>query len=222
MRTVLAIGAHPDDIEIGCGGTLALLKAKGARLIHLIATSGEEGRLGTSPEAMAKIRENEALQAANLIGADEVIFLRLQDGLTGFSKETKVDLVRIIRRYRPQTVFVHSSHDRFPDHRVVHDLTMSAVTAASGPWFPTAEGSPHRVEQVLGYEVWSPIGAYQKAVDISSAIHLKLDALKRHRSQIDVIDYVGAIEGLARYRGAMTFSGSHAEVFEVLTQQGDA
>ncbi|MGE5856424.1 MAG: PIG-L deacetylase family protein, partial [Syntrophaceae bacterium] len=81
---MLSFGTHPDDIEIGCGGTEALLAAKGYEIAHVILTSGEAGSDRTPPWELGPIREKEAIEAAKVLGAGNVEFLRYPDGLTGF------------------------------------------------------------------------------------------------------------------------------------------
>lgn len=114
---------------------------------------------------------------------------------------------QLLRKLRPKIVFTHSSSDLFPDHKIVRQLTEVAVTAAGGPWYPEAEGNPHRVSKVYGYEVWNPIQQFQCAVDITSTLDQKLGALRCHKSQMEAIDYASAVQGLAQYRGAMSSQG---------------
>lgn len=215
-KTVLAIGAHPDDIEIGCGGTLAILKNQGCELIYLIVTSGEEGGLSMPKKDLADLREGEAKRAAQILGASQVLFLREPDGFTTFSKICKIRIISLIRDIRPQIVFTHSSSDHFPDHRVVHQLTMNAISLAAGRWYSEAGASPFQVGDVYGYEVWNPIPNYQLALDISSTLATKVEALQAHRSQVMSVDYVSGVTGLAKYRGSTSMVGAYAEVFEVL------
>ena len=216
MKTVMSIGAHPDDIEIGCAGTEILLREQGYRLIHVIATNGEEGSLEIPPEELSKRRQQEAIRSAEVLGADSVEFLNLPDGLTDFDKAAKINLIKLIRKYKPEIVFTHSSSDHFPDHAVVHKLTQAALGAAKGPWYSGAAGSPHSVEKVFGYEVWHPLNQHQMSINISSVMDKKIQALKEHYSQVDGVNYLAAVEGLAKYRGAMTMTGEFAEVFEIL------
>lgn len=220
MKTVLAIGAHPDDIEIGCGGAELLLKKMDCSLVHVIATNGEEGDINSNPAELKLIRQNEARTSANVMGADQVHFLNLPDGATSFGKDEKIALMEIIRRVKPHIVFTHAFSDHFPDHAMVHQLTMAAIEGAKGPWFPLAGESPHKVDVVLGYEVWHPMSRYQKAVDISSVIEDKIHALNQHRSQTSGVDYLDAVRALARFRGVMAMAGQYAEVFEVLRADG--
>ena len=124
---ILAIGAHPDDIELGCAGTL--LKHRGE--IHLVTvTRGEEGGqvLG-----LGKVRENEGRTSARAMGAASIEFLGFPDGLTSYGKEDRVRLIEIIRKVRPDRVFIHSSEDRNADHQVVHDLAYQPCGAPKVP-----------------------------------------------------------------------------------------
>lgn len=216
MKTILSIGAHPDDIEIGCGGTEILLSGKGHKIIHVIVTSGEEGNIDIPKQKLSGIREQEAKDSAHLLGAKEILFLRYPDSLTAYDKPMKMRMINIIRKFRPDILFTHAASDEFPDHKIVHELAMSAITAAAGPWFAEAEGKPHVVSNVFGYEVWHPIQRFQTAVSIDSVIEKKLLALSCHRSQIEKIDYLSATKGLAAYRGLLSVQSKYAEVFEVI------
>lgn len=219
-KIILAIGAHPDDIEIGCGGTLSILREKGHDLTQLIVTSGDEGALQTEKKTLAKKREEEATQSGNLLKTSRMIFFREPDGLTGYSKELKIRLISVLRDLRPDIVFTHARSDHFPDHQIVHQLTLASILGASGPWYADAGGHPHQVSEVYGYEVWNPISTLQASFDISSAIDRKMELIRCHSSQIAGVDYLAAIKGLARYRGVMSLSGEYAEVFEVLKAGG--
>lgn len=213
-KTVLSFGAHPDDIEIGCGGTEALLHAQGYSITHVCMTSGEAGSATLAPEALAKIREQEARNAAELVGA-RVEFLRLLDGHVRSSLETNQRIISLIRRVRPSIVFVHSADDGMSDHVTVNAMVTSAIDAAAGPWHAGC-GAPHRVPQVFGYEVWNPLRRPGWVVDIGSTLERKLAMVSCHASQLTPIDYRAACEGLARYRGIMTAGASAGEAFEVL------
>lgn len=216
MITILSFGSHPDDIEIGCGGTEILLGKSGNRIIHVIATSGEEGGLNISPHQLSRQREAEAIRSANLIGAEEVLFLRLPDALTSYDKTIKIQIIEIIRKYKPDVVFTHSAHDQFPDHKFIQHLVLSSLTGAAGPWFPEACGSPHKVPYVFGYEVWNPMNSFHQAISIDSVLDKKLEALACHQTQRTHIDYLAAVKGLAAYRGIMSMTSNYAEVFEVI------
>lgn len=221
-RTVLSFGAHPDDIEIGCGGTEAKLIAQGYEVTHAYLTSGEAGSDMVPKGEMAETREEEAREAASVLGVKSLEFFRYPDGLTQFSREMKIEMVSLIRRIKPKIIFVHASTDTFPDHQTIRDLVLSAITGAAGPWYQEATGDPWSPKTILGYEVWHPILNYQIAVDISETIEQKTRALSRYRSQIGTISYDEAFLGLARYRGVMSMTGKYAEVFEVIKIDGFA
>ena len=216
QKRVLAFGTHPDDIEIGCGGTVAMLAQRGFEIAHVILTSGEAGSDRTAPWEAGPMREKEALEAAKVLGAANVEFLRYPDGLTGFTREMKIDIIRIVRRLRPHVLFVHERNESSLGHRVASELVLEAVQAGSGPWFQEAGGEPWSPELILGYEVWHPLGHYELAVDISATLETKLRALACHRSQTAAVRYDEAVRGLARWRGVMSLSGGDAEVFEVI------
>jgi LmbE family N-acetylglucosaminyl deacetylase len=213
QKRVLAFGTHPDDIEIGCGGTEALLAAKGYEIAHVILTSGEAGSDRTSPWDLGPIREREA---AKVLGAGNVEFLRYPDGLTGFTREMKIDIIRLVRRLKPHILFIHERNESTLGHRVASELVLEAVQAGSGPWFQEAGGDPWSPGIILGYEVWHPLGCYGLAVDISSTLETKIKALACHRSQTAAVRYDEAVRGFARWRGVMSLSGGDAEVFEVI------
>ena len=216
MAAILAFGAHPDDIEFGCGGTVRKLIEKGWSAVHVCVTSGEAGSSTIDRATLAATREQEALRAAEVLGAERVHFLRAADGLTQYSRDHKIAVINLIREVRPEILFVHASSDQFPDHKLIHELVMSAVAGAAGPWYQESIGEPHLPGTILGYEVWHPLNIYQLSVDITTTVERKLAALRCHRSQIEATHYDEASLGLARYRGVMSFSSTHAEVFEVL------
>lgn len=215
-KRVLAIGAHPDDIEIGCGGTLCLLHDQGYEIVHLIVTSGEEGSTHIPKDQLIQLRKSEAQLSAEVLGAKKVIFLDAPDGLTSFSKDLKIQMISYLRELQPEIVFTHAKADNFPDHAVVHNLTMASIVASAGPWYPAAGLSPHQIQKVFGYEVWNPISNFQLANDISSVMERKMKALSQHKSQTGDVDYLAAVKGLAKYRAVMSMTGAYAEVFEVL------
>ena len=216
MAAILAFGAHPDDIEFGCGGTVRKLIEKGWSAVHVCVTSGEAGSSTIDRATLAATREQEARRAAEVLGAERVHFLRAADGLTQYSRDHKIAVINLIREVRPEILFVHASSDQFPDHKLIHELVMSAVAGAAGPWYQESIGEPHLARTILGYEVWHPLNTFQLSVDITTTVERKLAALRCHQSQIESTHYDEASLGLARYRGVMSFSSTHAEVFEVL------
>ena len=215
-KQILSFGAHPDDIEIGCGGTEYQLIQQGYEATHVYVTSGEAGSQTIPKKELAALREEEARQSATRLGVKKVGFLRANDGLTHFTEEQRIQIINLIRAVQPDIIFVHGACDSFPDHHIVHQLVMSAIAAAAGPWFQETTGNPWSVKQVFGYEVWHPIQHYQLAIDITDSIQAKMDALACFKSQVVTTRYDEAFRGLARYRGVMSWVGEYAEVFEVI------
>lgn len=215
---ILAIGAHPDDIEIGCGGALGKYVDQGEHVEVLVMTSGEAGSLTIDKSELAIMRQQEAIAGSKVLGIEKVHFFGLEDGLTGFSRSEKVKLIALLREIRPDVIFLHSESDNSYDHQMVHKLALAAVFSASGPWFGEAgNGKPFAVKSIYGYEVWSPLSRFQMAIPLTlMEMKRKIDALKKHKSQVESYGYVQAVEGLAKYRGAMSGSGEFAEVFEVI------
>jgi LmbE family N-acetylglucosaminyl deacetylase len=191
----LVISAHPDDVDFGCGGTLAKWASQGAKITYCICTSGEKG---TDDPAitnlkLARTREKEQRAAARVIGAQEVVYLRKPDGELQPSLEFRGELVRLIRACRPQTVFTHDPANRLfdvqyifhSDHRVVGESAFDAVYPAAGNrnFYPghLAEGlNPHAVSEIYFFAAAVP----NTWIDIESTLSLKIRALRCHKSQI--------------------------------------
>ena len=116
QQSILAIVAHPDDIESWCAGTLALAVEAGSIVRLLLITSGEHGsdNPADTPESVAMRREEEARAAAHLLGITEVMFLRYPDGDVEPTRELRRDLVEWIRRWQPDVVFTHDPEHPFP------------------------------------------------------------------------------------------------------------
>jgi bacillithiol biosynthesis deacetylase BshB1 len=175
---ILAIGAHPDDIELICGGTLIRAKMLGRRTGILDLSAGEMGSRGT-PE----IRAKEAGQAAKVMGVSVRENLGLPDGGIVNTPETRTRIAVIIRRLRPSVVITHSLHGRHPDHPVVAQLVRDACFVAGLKKVEPRSG-PHRPRKVL--HALSFREDYQKptfVVDITDAFEEKLQAVAAYASQ---------------------------------------
>ncbi|MEM3702968.1 MAG: PIG-L deacetylase family protein [Candidatus Bathyarchaeia archaeon] len=206
---ILAVGAHPDDIEIGCGGTLVLFKMKGHEVYMLVLTKGEAS-------GDPNVRELECFKAASIIDADELIFGNLQDTKITDGIETIMAIENVINRIKPDVIFAHSWKDGHQDHR---NTGLAALSAARNS------------KKVLLYESPAALREFcpQVFVDISMTFNVKLKALECFGSQAMKVYFKGnnapthtrsfpnvsnAVEGLARFRGfqaGVTF----AEAFEV-------
>jgi bacillithiol biosynthesis deacetylase BshB1 len=176
---VLAIGAHPDDVELGCGGTLALAARQGRRVGILHLTRGERGTRGTAEGRLA-----EAEQAAAALGAVELAFLDCGDGSLRIGEAEEDALIEVLRTWRPDLILGPAAHDRHPDHGRAHRLVAAASfyagLAARGS---RAMGPPHRPAAVFSYmqhHAFEP----SFVVDVTAVWEAKERALAAYRSQI--------------------------------------
>jgi LmbE family N-acetylglucosaminyl deacetylase len=179
-------------------------------------TSGEAGSLAYRKVELARIREEEARSAAQVIGFRDLTFLRNPDGYLEQDRNNLKRVVELIRQKRPNIVYIHHQLDGHRDHRATSQLVSESLARASIPAFQECRGVPWFTETVLAYEVWTPLSDFEYVEDISEFIDKKAEALRKHESQIKNIQYDEACEGLARYRGAMTGKGKHCEVFKVM------
>lgn len=189
---ILAVAAHPDDIESWCGGTLARAIAGGAEARLLLVTSGDKGSADphAEPAAVARMREAEAQEAGRRLGLCEVGFLWYRDGQVENTHQLRGEIVAALRRWRPATVFTHDPEHPEPpylahrDHRVVGRAVLDAIypLARDPLMFPEhrAQGlGPHRVQRV-----WLFASAIaDTAVDISHGFDQKIAARLAHVSQ---------------------------------------
>jgi N-acetylglucosamine malate deacetylase 1 len=177
---LLVFGPHPDDIEIGLGGTVALHAARGDRVGLCDLTRGELGSNGTPEE-----REAEAETARGVLGAAWRTNLRWPDGgITGTDGQV-ADVVRLVRQARPRAVAIPHWEDRHPDHRAASELLRRAVFRSGLRRFhvPGAEGlESWRPDWVCFYFIndSSPVSF---AIDVSEHYQRKRDALACHRTQ---------------------------------------
>lgn len=184
----LAIGAHPDDIEFGCGGTLAKWAASGCIVHHLVLTDGSKGTWNPDADTTALIaqRQIEQREAASRLGAQgEVVFMHQVDGDLTDTRELRGEIARHIRRLRPQVVLGHDPWKRYrlhPDHRHAGFLTCDAIVAARDPHFFKEHGiAHHRPQHLLLWEADEP----DHGEDIGSFVDQKISALLAHESQFE-------------------------------------
>jgi len=174
---VLAVGPHPDDVELGCGATLAKLAASGRRVGILHLTSGEAGTRGTPAE-----RRREATAAAAALGAVGVEFLDLGDGALRGGPEEEERVIEVLRRRRPELVFAPAPEDRHPDHgrghRLVRDACFYAGLARRG------SGEPHRPAALFAYLQHDAVFVPSFVVDVTASWAAKEAALDCYESQI--------------------------------------
>jgi len=188
--SALAIGAHPDDVEFGCGGLLAKWAADGCIVHHLICTDGAKGTWDPDVDAVALAarRQSEQREASRRLAgahAGEVRFLGRVDGELDSDVATRSEVALVIRELRPQVVLGHDPWKRYrlhPDHRHAGLLACEGIVAARDPHFFRDHGvAHHRPELLLLWEADAP----DHAEDVSGFVDVKLDALAAHVSQFE-------------------------------------
>lgn len=173
---VLAIGAHPDDVELGCGGTLALLARQGRRVGILHLTRGERGTRGTEQE-----RRAEAERAAGALGAAELDFLDCGDGGLRHGPAQEDALIEVLRRWRPEVVLGPTPEDRHPDHGRSHRLVADACFYAGLRNRGSGEAyRPGAVFSYMQHDLFEP----SFLVDVSATWDAKIASLSAYRSQL--------------------------------------
>ncbi|MFN3337358.1 MAG: PIG-L deacetylase family protein [Thermomicrobium sp.] len=202
---VLIIGAHPDDPEFFCAGTVARWVAAGTTVHYVIVTSGDKGTPEdwAAHQSFAEVREAEQLAAARELGVQGVTFLRLPDGEVFDSLALRAQLTAEIRRFRPDIVVTHDPLTRLyrqhPDHRAVGAAALAAAFPASrlATFFPEQRAAglkPHVVQIVLLFGSDHP----DTFVDIAPVFERKLAALRCHTSQLGA--FPGGMETRVRSR----------------------
>ncbi len=192
---VMAIFAHPDDPEFVAGGALARWAAAGRQLIYVIITDGSKGSSDPTitTEALIQTRQREQRDAAHVLGCEDVVFLPYEDAMLEPTMAVRRDLVREIRRYRPEivgcfdpTVFwVGDAYIQHPDHRASGEAALAAIFPAARdrltfPEILTEGFEPHNVDDIYLASPANP----NRWIDISATIERKIKAMAQHRSQI--------------------------------------
>lgn len=204
---IMAIGAHPDDIEILCAGTLLRYVASGHTVVVCVATDGTAGHRLISPAELAVIREREARAAAVILGAS-CIWMGLPDELVFDNLETRLAFVDAIREARPDVIISHDPSDYHPDHRTVSRLVFDASFVASLPNIRTRHPAHDRVPALYYMDTLAGKGFQPgEYVDITGVMATKQQMVSCHASQLiwlkdhDNIDVLDFVDVVARFRG---------------------
>jgi LmbE family N-acetylglucosaminyl deacetylase len=186
-QCALAIGAHPDDIEFGCGATLAKWASSGTVLHHLILTDGSKGSWdpGRDIATLVTERQEEQRRAATVLGGGAVTFLGYTDGELHNGVEAQRAVAQCIRTVCPDVILGHDPWRRYrlhPDHRHAGFIVTDAIVAARDPHFFADLGlAPHRPEALLLWEADEP----NHVEDVEGFLDTKIEALLAHRSQLE-------------------------------------
>jgi LmbE family N-acetylglucosaminyl deacetylase len=215
----MVVTPHPDDAEFGVAGSVVHWTREGKNVVYVVTTNGDKGTsdINMKPEVLAKIREQEQLEAARLLGVSEVVFLRYPDQGLEETPEFRKEIVRQIRKYRPETVVTADLYRRFiwhRDHRITSRVTLDAI-------FPYArdilaypdllkEGlQPHKVKEILLWGSEEP----NYFLDITDTFDTKIAALHCHKSQVGNSSHANLEEWL-RERARDMAKGTDYELAE--------
>lgn len=206
---ILAVGCHPDDIEIGCGGTLAKYAAAGHTVYTAHVANGNLGHAVIRPDELRKIRTLEAEAAGKRLGAADVFNLDVGDlHVSEFDEATVEAVARLIRRTAPDVLITHAPEDYMRDHVQTGRVVFNASFASSVPHY--AEDAPAHAKICPIYYMDTLAGVNflpGEYVDVSDFIETKLEALACHESQIkwmlehDRIDFLDFVRTCSKFRG---------------------
>lgn len=222
---VLAVAAHPDDLEYGSAAAVASWTAAGCEVSYVLATRGEAGIAGMAPEKAAEVREAEERRSAAVVGVHDVRFLDHRDGVIVEGVDLRRDLAREIRRARPELVVVNNHRETFgpglwnsADHRAVGRATVDAVGDAGNEWI-----FPELVDE--GFAPWPGVKHVAVAastqpthvLDVTAYREVAIASLAEHEAYLAALDPRPVVEQ-ARAVVLMTTGGdedSGRVVFEV-------
>ena len=231
----LAIGAHPDDVEFGAGGTLAKWADAGCVVHHLICTDGSKGTWNPDADIVALIeqRRREQSEAARRLSgarAGLVLFLDHVDGELDSNLQARGEVAGVIRELRPDVVLGHDPWKRYrlhPDHRHAGFLACEGIVGARDPHFFREQGlAPHRPAALLLFEADEPDHAEDVGGNDGGFVERKLDALEAHVSQFEstmkALDDQQLVAFRQRISARLTelgepFGYAAAEVFKLIT-----
>jgi LmbE family N-acetylglucosaminyl deacetylase len=205
---ILGIGCHPDDLEIGCGGTLAKYAKQGHKVFMCHIANGNMGHKIIQPDELNKIRTKEAEEAAKTLGA-ESISLDIGDAYVEAGDKTlRNRLVEVLRNTKADVIITHNSFDYMRDHEQTGAVACDASFMTTIPHLIEGSQSTDKFPSVFFMDTLAGIGFIPtEYVDITGEMELKLEALACHKSQIvwmlehDGIDFLDFVRTCNKYRG---------------------
>ena len=205
---VLAVGAHPDDLEILCGGTLARFVQDGHEVVMCNATLGDRGTFEHTSEEIAGIRLREARRAAELAGATHVT-LGFSDGeVHAGDDDQRTAVIDLVRDVRPDLIITHSTGDYMSDHDETSKLVFNCSFHATLPLLQTGRPNYETVTPMYFMDTVMGLGFHPtEYVDVTSTIETKVAMLEAHATQLtwlrdhDGIDIVEQMRAVTRFRG---------------------
>jgi LmbE family N-acetylglucosaminyl deacetylase len=221
---VLVITPHPDDAEFGVAGTVARWTRQEKQVVYVVCTNGNKGTSDpdVTPDELAETRQKEQRAAAEVLGVREVEFLGYPDQGLEDTPEFRKALVRMIRRYRPETVVTADPYRRYiwhRDHRIAGQVTIDAVFPYARdhlayPDLLEEDLQPHKVKEML---FWASEDINHLS-DITETFDLKLEALRCHESQVNSMK-VSDLEKWLRQRCSDLAEGENFDLAEAFHRE---
>lgn len=215
---VLAIGCHPDDVEVACAGTMAKYVKLGHKVTVCHVANGNKGHVIIPPDELRTMRIKEA-QNAGAIAGIEVVTCDIDDLEIYDIKEHRDRVVDVIRNCQPDVIITHSPNDYMPDHTAVSKLVFDATFAASVPRYTSTVPGDAKLTPLYYMDTLAGVNFMPtEYVDISDTIDTKLQMLECHESQMkwmrdhDNIDFAEFVKTCARFRGLQS-GVDYAEAF---------
>lgn len=174
---ILAFGAHPDDVELGCGGLLAQEVLRGRKTVVCELSAGEAGTRGTPDQ-----RKEESRNAARILGLTARLQLHLKDGFIRSSETALKQVMEVIRRFTPRVVICNAPHDRHPDHGHAAELVRDACFLAGLGKIDTGS-APHRPALLLHYIQFYDLTPQLYYALTAESWKIKMQAVRAHTSQ---------------------------------------
>ncbi len=205
---VLAIGCHPDDLEIGCGGTLAKYADSGNDVFMCHIANGNMGHSVIMPDELRRIRTVEAEHAGELLGAKQVFNIDIPDLVVDSNNEQTVKrVIEVIREVKPDVMITHSPEDYMTDHLETGKIVFNASFSSSVPHY--GQGEVHELIAPLYYmDTIAGVNFLpEEYVDITDTLERKLSAVDKHESQVkwmkdhDGIDFLDFVRTVSKFRG---------------------
>ncbi|MBK7996148.1 MAG: PIG-L family deacetylase [Blastocatellia bacterium] len=208
IEAILVISPHPDDLEIAMGGTVAKEIAQGKKVISIVLTDGRRSQRSfvCSDEEIAKIRQQEVREAAQVLGISKLYNLELEDLHTSENQEKlNKQLSKLIKQYKPKEIYLpHPELDRHPTHQLAARLVFKLIEELIN----NNKDNDLATVKIWAYEVWGLFANWDLEVDISDFAEKKLAAINCHKSQIKDLAYSEGVLGLNRWRAV--FSNPHS------------
>jgi LmbE family N-acetylglucosaminyl deacetylase len=206
---VLAVTAHPDDVEILCAGTLARYAQRGDTIYLAVFTSGNMGDLHIPPPELARIRKAESEAAASILGA-RLLWPGVTDEMVFPNEEQRHLMIDLLRQSDPDVIFTHCTNDYHPDHRYVSQLVFDSYFQKGLPHLPGQKVVACRFAQAQVYYMdnlggigFEPV----EYVDITEVLDTKLRMLECHQSQVKALKELAGTDVLEMVRTQARFRG---------------